>query len=483
MSDLTRRTLASHIRALADKAYSARELTEAYINAIEEENRKLNAYITVTSELALASADASDRRRARGETLSPLDGIPFAQKDNICSRKVRTTCGSRMLRNYIPPYDAFVTSLLRDGGAVMLGKTNLDEFAMGVSTETSYFGTTLNPCDTSRVAGGSSGGSAAAVAAGLAPFALGSDTGGSVRQPAAFCGIVGMRPTYGTFSRQGLVSFAPSLDQIGILTRYVRDCALLNTFLAKRDINDETSLSHPCSDFTRELFAPIKGLKAAVLSDVLGHGVSENVQKALSDTVKALEAMGAEVSEAILPHAKDAYAAYYTIGCAEASSNLARFDGVRYGHRAESYRNIEELYRNSRAEGFGEEVKRRILFGTLALSGEYSDDFYRNAVNMRSLITQELNSLFDRFDILLLPTAPTEAYKLGESKKIGFEAGIDDIFCTLASLAGLPALSLPATPQNSLPVGVQLVGKRFSESVLYRAAYAIETTMGGTQND
>ncbi len=483
MSDITRRTLSEHISALAKKEYSSRELTEAYLSAIDAKNKELNAYITVTSESALASADASDKRRTEGKPISVLDGIPFAQKDNICSHGVRTTCGSRMLRNYIPPYDAFVTSLLNQGGAVMLGKTNLDEFAMGVSTETSYFGTTLNPHDTSRVAGGSSGGSAAAVAAGLAPFALGSDTGGSVRQPAAFCGIVGMRPTYGTFSRRGLVSFAPSLDQIGILARNVRDCAMLNTFLARRDIKDETSVSHPCTDLARELSAPIKGLKVAVLSDALGQGVSENVKKALSNTVGTLTALGAEISEATLPHANDAYAAYYTVGCAEASSNLARFDGVRYGHRAESYGDINELYSASRTEGFGNGVKLRLLFGVLALSGEYSADFYKRAVRLRACITQELCALLERVDLLLLPTAPTEAYRLGESQKIGFEAGIDDIFCTLASLAGLPAISIPAKTDSSLPVGVQLVGKRFSEPTLYRAAYAIENTEGGTQND
>ncbi len=482
MSDLINRTLASHISSLEKKEYSSRELTVAYLNAINEQNKELNAYITTIPEIALENADASDERRARGEALSPFDGIPFAQKDNIVSRGVRTTCGSRMLENYIPPYDAFVTTLLKSGGAIMLGKTNLDEFAMGVSTETSYFGAALNPVDRSRVSGGSSGGAAAAVAAGLAAFALGSDTGGSVRQPAAFCGLVGVRPTYGTLSRSGLVSFASSMDQVGLLCRDVRDSALLNTFLAKRDEHDETSVAHPCSDLACELSLPMRGIKIAVLPDELVLGVSDRVKNALADTVRLYESLGAQVSEISLTYAKDAYAAYYTIGCAEASSNLARFDGVRYGHRAEKYADTEQLYRSSRSEGFGKEVKRRLLFGMLALSGEYADDFYLRALNLRARITEELNSLFERFDILLLPTAPTAAYKIGESRKIGFEAGIDDIFCTLASLSGLPALSVPANSASRLPVGIQLVGKRFSEPLLYRAAYAIENATGGTQN-
>ncbi len=479
MSDITHRTLSAHISSLASKEYSSRELTLAYLDSIEHQNKELNSYITVIPEIALAAADESDKRRTAGELLSVLDGIPFAQKDNIASKGVRTTCGSRMLEDYIPPYDAYVTTLLKSGGAVMLGKTNLDEFAMGVSTETSYFGAALNPVDVSRVSGGSSGGAAAAVAAGLAAFALGSDTGGSVRQPAAFCGLVGVRPTYGTLSRRGLVSFAPSMDQVGLLCRDVRDCALLNTFLAKHDKYDETSISHPSPDLSGELSLPMRGIKIAVLPNELVLGVSDSVKNALHNTIGIYESLGAEIAEVSLTHAKDAYAAYYTVGCAEASSNLARFDGVRYGHRAKDYDNLNSLYCTSRAEGFGKEVKRRLLFGMLALSGEYADDFYARALKLRAVITEELNAVLDSFDILLLPTTPTEAYKIGESRKIGFEAGIDDIFCTLASLSGLPALSVPAKVSSPLPIGIQLVGKRFSEPLLYRAAYALEQFEGG----
>lgn len=384
-----------------------------------------------------------------------------------------------MLKNYTAPYDATVIERLASSGAVLLGKTNLDEFAMGVSTETSYFGTTKNPHDISRVAGGSSGGSAVAVTAYGIPLALGSDTGGSVRQPAAFCGAVGMRPTYGCVSRYGLISFAPSFDIIGTLTGSVIDSAVATSAILSHDIRDMTSVAHPTPDLSADIGKDIRAMRIALLSDIGGPSVSTEVKRAVSTAAELLGGLGAHVEEISLTHAASAYAAYYTIGCAEASSNLARFDGVRYGHRAGSYGDTESLYRRSRSEGFGEEVKRRILFGTMALSSEYSGDFYESAVNMRNIISGELCEALGRYDAILLPTAPTEAYRLGQSTEIGFESGIDDIYCALASLAGLPAISLPYRETRSLPVGIQLVGKAFSEPTLYRIAYALEQTMGG----
>ncbi len=476
MSELYRRSLGEHIESLQKREYSSHELTLSCLEHIEECEPRLNAFITLCAQRALAGAEASDRRRSAGTPLSPIDGIPYAAKDNISTTGILTTCASRMLQNYIPPYNATLIDKLGSCGALLLGKTNLDEFAMGIGTCTSYFGATKNPYDSLRVAGGSSGGSAAAVAEYL-PFALGSDTGGSVRQPAAFCRIVGLRPTYGTLSRFGLISFAPSLDQIGLLTRNAADSALLLTLLAERDARDETSLTHLCKDFCTELYAGAKGLKIGVLSYEGVCSVQPTISAGVASTAAALSELGAELDSVLLPHLDAAYAAYYTIACAEASSNLARFDGVRYGHRAESYTDIESLYRNSRTEGFGDEVKRRIMFGTLVLSNEYSSgesaQLYREADKMRGVIARELDEALSRFDILLMPTAPTEPYLYDDCKQSRFAPGTDDIFCTLASLAGLPALSVPAANTESC-VGVQLVGKRFSEPLLLAVAKALE---------
>jgi len=479
MSDIIFRSLEEHIKALKSKEYSAQDLTRAYLAQIEKSD--LNAYITL-NESAISSAIASDERRAKGENLSVLDGIPYAAKDNISTKGMRTTCASKMLENYVPPFDAHVIERLRGDGAILLGKTNLDEFAMGVSTETSYFGATLNPIDKSFVAGGSSGGSAAAVAASEAAFALGSDTGGSIRQPAAFCGAVGMRPTYGAVSRYGLISFAPSLDQIGPVTKNVLDNAIVLGMLCSRDMCDESSVgSRAC--FTESIGREISGIKIAVLGGIDGHLVSNEVSHAVDVCAKALASLGADIENIVLPNANDAYAAYYVISCAEASSNLSRFDGVRYGFRAQSYSGIDELYTATRSEGFGAEAKRRILFGAMALSAEYRDDFYQRAKNTRSIISNELCEALKKYDAILLPTAPSSAYRLDEASRIGFEAGIDDIFCTLAALAGLPAISLPYREANEMPVGVQLIGRAFGESELYRIAYALESCISGGKND
>ncbi len=474
---ITKRTLCEHIAALQAGEYSSLELTTAITERIKSRQKLINAYITTDLDRAICSAKASDIRRAEGRLLSPIDGIPYAIKDNISTKGLRTTCGSKMLENYIPPYDATLTEQLNACGAVLLGKTNLDEFAMGVSTETSYFGPTLNPLDTSRVAGGSSGGSAAAVADGQAVFAIGSDTGGSVRQPAAFCGVVGLRPTYGALSRYGLISFAPSLDQIGIISSSVVDNALLSSLLFRQDNRDETSVAHPNVSFNRNKAIDLHGLKVGILGSLPTHGITDEVWAATESAALKLEAAGAAISYITLPHADGAYAAYYTIACAEASSNLARFDGVRYGHRAKSCNGIEELYESSRTEGFGAEVKRRILFGTMALSSAYRSDFYTRAVSTRQLIAAELSNMLDSVDILLLPTAPTVAYHKGGAAVLGFEAGTHDIFCTLAALAGLPALSIPV-PTSGMPIGIQLMGRAFSEQLLFSIGTFLE---GGAQ--
>ena len=475
MKAIVSRTLAEHTEALKKREYSAKELTLSYLEAINSKNSKLNAYITVNADLALSEAEMADERRAKGEELSKFDGIPYAAKDNISTEGIRTTCGSKMLENYIPPYDAHVIKTLKSKGFILLGKTNLDEFAMGVSTETSYFGVTSNPIDTEFVAGGSSGGSAAAVAADMAPFALGSDTGGSVRQPAAFCGVVGMRPTYGALSRYGLISFAPSLDQIGIITKNVSDNALIMEALRSKDTMDETSFLHPSTEFIpKEHPNLLKTIKVGFLNFDFANNVSKNTIYAISACKDTLTDLGIEGKELFLLNAKSAYASYYTLACAEASSNLARFDGVRYGYRAKKYLDATDLYTNSRTEGFGGEVKRRILFGTMALSSEYSADFYNKACDVRHVITEELKEKLEQLDVIIMPTAPTEAYKKGEALNLGFEAGTDDIFCTLASLAGLPAISVPFKFKNLMPVGIQLVGKPCSEALLYSLAHSLQ---------
>jgi len=476
MKSILSKTLVEHVAALENKEYSCEELTKAYLDNIEKNDKKINAYITVDSESAISAAKLADKRRCNEKALSALDGIPYAVKDNISTKGMRTTCGSKMLCDYVPPFDAHVIDILRSKGLVILGKTNLDEFAMGISTETSFFGVTSNPLDTDRVAGGSSGGSAAAVAARLAPFALGSDTGGSVRQPAAFCGTVGLRPTYGALSRYGLISFAPSLDQIGVISQNILDNALMMNVLRSADERDETSVLHPCAELKCKVDKGVKNMRIALLDTSLAYDVSDDVKRSIELSAHALENMGAYIDVITLSHAKSAYAAYYTIACAEASSNLARFDGVRYGYRASGYTDIDELYKRSRAEGFGDEVKRRILFGTLALSAEYCADFYQSACNMRSLIARELLDSLEKYDAVIMPTAPDVAYKKGDAAKLGLNAATDDIFCAIAALAGLPALSVPApaASDNKLCVGIQLVGKAFSEPTLYRIGAALE---------
>ena len=455
---------------------TAVQAAEAYLASIRENDPSIRAYLSVLEEKAMGQAAETDRRRARGETLSPLAGVPVGIKDNICTKGVTTTCASRMLEQFIPPYNAHVIEKLEEAGAVTLGKLNMDEFAMGSSTENSFFQITHNPRDPSRVPGGSSGGSAAAVAANEAAFALGSDTGGSIRQPAAFCGVVGMKPTYGTVSRYGLVAFASSLDQIGPLTRDVADSAMVMDCIAGHDSRDSTSIRMDKLPYASQLGQDIRGIKIALPEEFFGEGLSEDVRKGIQLAARRFQDLGAEIVRVSMPALTHALPAYYIISSAEASSNLARFDGIRYGYRSPDYEDITSLYKNSRSEGFGEEVKRRIMLGTFALSSGYYDAYYKKALQVRTLITRDYSRIFAACDCILSPVAPTTAYKIGEKTANPLEMYLGDIYTVPVNIAGLPGLSMPcAAASDGMPVGMQLIGPAFSEPLLYRVGYAYET--------
>ena len=455
---------------------TAVQAAEAYLASIRENDPSIRAYLSVLEEKAMGQAAETDRRRARGETLSPLAGVPAGIKDNICTKGVTTTCASRMLEHFVPPYSAHVIEKLEEAGAVTLGKLNMDEFAMGSSTENSFFQITHNPRDLARVPGGSSGGSAAAVAANEAAFALGSDTGGSIRQPAAFCGVVGMKPTYGTVSRYGLVAFASSLDQIGPLTRDVADSAMVMDCIAGHDSRDSTSIRMDKLPYASQLGQDIRGIKIALPEEFFGEGLSEDVRKGIQLAARRFQDLGAEIVRVSMPALTHALPAYYIISSAEASSNLARFDGIRYGYRSPDYEDITSLYKNSRSEGFGEEVKRRIMLGTFALSSGYYDAYYKKALQVRTLITRDYSRIFAACDCILSPVAPTTAYKIGEKTANPLEMYLGDIYTVPVNIAGLPGLSMPcAAASDGMPVGMQLIGPAFSEPLLYRVGYAYET--------
>ena len=474
-------TLAQLADGLRQGEMSSVEITRAYLDRIGQVEEKVGAYITLTPETALAQAKAADRARQSGETVHPLCGVPVAVKDNICVEGVKTTCASRMLEDFVPPYSATVWEKISAAGCVLLGKTNLDEFAMGSTTENSAFHPTRNPRALDRVPGGSSGGSAACVAAGEAPFALGSDTGGSIRQPAAFCGVVGMKPTYGMVSRYGLVAFASSLDQIGPMTKTVRDNALALDLLAGYDRRDTTSVKRGYTPMGRDIGKGVKGLTIGLPREMFAEGLSGGVRKAVTHAARVLEGLGAKVKEIDLPSLAYALPAYYVLSSAEASSNLARFDGVRYGHRAAEYANLEELYVKSRSEGFGPEVKRRILLGTYTLSAGYFDAYYKKALQVRTLVIRDFDRAFEDCDALLGPVAPTTAYRIGEKSMSPLEMYLGDVHTVPVNIAGIPALSMPCgADENGLPVGLQLMGKTFSEPMLYRIGGALEEALGCT---
>ncbi len=459
-------------KLLIHKEISSVELTKIFLKHIKQKEPDLKAFISVTENVALEQAAATDKKLAANEKIGILEGIPVALKDNMCTKGIGTTCGSRILENFIPPYDATVTELLKGSGAVLAGKLNMDEFAMGSSTENSGFFTTANPWDLTRVPGGSSGGSASSVAAREVPYSLGSDTGGSIRQPAAFCGVVGLKPTYGLVSRYGLVAFASSLDQIGPLTKTVSDNATVLNAIAGHDPKDSTSIPFIKPNYTQFLENNVKGLRIGVPREFFGEGLDPAVEKIILQAIQIYEKMGAIIEECSLPHMEYAMPTYYIIAPAECSSNLARYDGVSYGYRAEA-EDMIEMYKKTRAEGFGQEVKRRIMLGTYALSSGYYDAYYLKAQKVRTLIKEDFDNVFTRFDALISPTAPTVAYKMGE-KSDPLAMYMGDVYTIPVNLAGLPAISIPAGFVEGMPVGMQLISKHFNEGLLYRAAYAFE---------
>ena len=470
-------TIHEYAELLKQRKLSSVELTKQYLARIEKADAQIGSYITVCPDEALAAAGKADERIAKGEA-TLLTGIPVGIKDNICTEGITTTCASKMLYNFVPPYDATVTKRLKNEGAVILGKLNMDEFAMGSSTESSYFKKTKNPYDLTRVPGGSSGGSAASVSADLAPYALGSDTGGSIRQPAAFCGNVGLKPTYGLVSRFGLIAFASSLDQIGSFTKDVTDCAIVLNAIAGYDKMDSTSVDADKTDYTKALGLPLKGMKIGVPKQYLESGIQTEIKEAVENAIKVYEMLGAECEECSLPLSKYALPAYYLISSAEASSNLARFDGIKYGYRAEEYHGLTDLYEITRSEGFGEEVKRRIMLGTYALSSGYYDAYYKKAQQVRGLIKRDFAACFEKYDVLLTPTTPTTAYKFGEkSDPVAMYMG--DICTVAVNIAGLPAISIPAgLDKKGMPIGIQLIANSLDERKLLTAAFAYERETG-----
>ena len=459
---------------LLRKEVTCREVTEAVLKRIEKVENRIHAYITLLSDSAMEQATLADTRYEKGQA-GPLTGIPLAIKDLICTKGIRTTCGSHILENFIPTYDATVIEKLKTSGAVFVGKANMDEFAMGSSTENSFFGPTHNPWDLVRIPGGSSGGSAAAVAADECIASLGSDTGGSIRQPAACCGVVGLKPTYGLVSRFGLVAFASSLDQIGPFGKDVRDIALLMNGISGHEPRDSTSVDIPVPDYRRALINDVRSIVLGVPREYFIEGIDPEVESAVREAIRTLEKLGAKVVEVSLPHSEYALAVYYIIAPAEASSNLARYDGVKYGFRAKGNHDLLEMYKESRSQGFGAEVKRRIMLGTYALSAGYYEAYYRKASQVRTLIQEDFRKAFSQCDVLLMPTAPTPAFKLGEKVDDPLQMYLSDIFTIPCNLAGLPGLSLPCGfSRQGLPIGLQILGNHFQEEKIFRVAYAYE---------
>ena len=465
-------TVAEISAALAAGDISSVEITQAYLDRIAALNGELNAFITVCEDSALAQAKAADDARANGNA-SPLLGIPLAHKDIFCTKDILTTCGSRMLHNFVSPYNATVVERFIDAGTVLLGKTNMDEFAMGSSNETSFFGDVKNPWNTECVPGGSSGGSAAAVAADLCAMATGTDTGGSIRQPAAFCGVTGFKPSYGRVSRWGMIAFASSLDQAGPITKSAEDAALMLNVMSGLDEKDSTSIDRPAEDFTASLNQPLKGLRIGVPKQHFAEGLSMEVEQAVRDALAEYEKLGATIKEVDLTNSHLSVSAYYVVAPAEASANLSRFDGVRYGYRCEDPVDLEDMYKRTRSEGFGEEVKRRIMVGTYALSAGFYDAYYRKAQKIRRLIKDDFDRAFEEVDVIIGPTSPHTAFKLG-SKSDPVSMYLEDIYTIAVNLAGLPAASIPVGIANGLPMGMQIIGKYFDEAKILNVAHQFQ---------
>jgi aspartyl-tRNA(Asn)/glutamyl-tRNA(Gln) amidotransferase subunit A len=473
--DLTKLTIEAARSAVQERKTTASALAESFYSQIESKDGGIGAYLALSKDRAMAKAAEIDGLAEKGDTLPPLAGVPVGIKDVMVTRGVRTTAGSKILGNYIPPYDCTAVRRLEAAGAVVLGKLNCDEFAMGSSNENSAWKPVRNPRDLSRVPGGSSGGSAAAVAADMAVATLGSDTGGSIRQPASFCGVVGLKPTYGRVSRYGLIAFASSLDHIGPLTKTVKDAATVLRTIAGRDPMDSTSAELPVPDYVAELEKPVPGLKIGVAKEYLGEGLDPEVRRALDEAVAKLRSLGCEIVEVSLPHTQYAIPAYYLVATAEASSNLARFDGVRYGHRAGDARTLSEMYRRSRDQGFGPEVKRRIMLGTYALSAGYYDAYYLKAQRVRTLLTSDFEQAFSKVDAIVTPTSPTAAFKLGDKVDDPLAMYLADIYTVTANLAGIPGISIPCgETKEKLPIGLQILGRHFDEATILRVANAFE---------
>ena len=463
------------VEKLEKQEITSEELVRSYYDRIKEKEDKIKGYVTLLEEDAINQAKKIDERRKNGEKLGKFAGIPMAIKDNICTKGIKTTCSSKMLENFVSPYDATIIEKLKQEDIIFLGKTNMDEFAMGSSTENSAFFVTHNPWDLNTVPGGSSGGSAAVVAADMTPWALGSDTGGSIRQPASLCGIVGLKPTYGLVSRYGLVAYGSSLDQIGPLVKDVEDAALLLNLLVGHDPKDSTSAPIEKKDYTLSLVNDVKGLKIALPKEYIGEGINPEVRKAILEVAEKYRSLGAEVEECSVDIGEKAIADYYIISCAEASSNLGRFDGIRYGYRTENYENLKDIYRNSRSEGFGDEVKARIILGTYVLSSGYYDAYYKKAQKLRTIIKNEFNKVFEKYDLVLMPTSPCTAFKIGEKVDNPIEMYLADLCTVPVNIASLPGISVPcALDEKGLPIGFQLVGKQFDEETILRAAYTYE---------
>lgn len=460
---------------LKNKELTVKEITKAYVDRINEKEKDVQAFVTTLTEEAENKAEEIQKKIDNKEIEGEFAGIPIGIKDNICTKGIKTTCSSKMLENFVSPYDATVMEKINNENLINLGKLNMDEFAMGGSTEHSYFKITKNPWDLSKVPGGSSGGSAAAVAANLVPWALGSDTGGSIRQPASFCGVVGLKPTYGLVSRYGLVAFASSLDQIGPITKDVRDSALLLNIIAGHDKKDTTSVNREKIDYTKCLKNDVKGLKIGVPKEFFGEGINSEVKETLQKSIEKYKELGAEIEEFSLDIAKYSLAAYYIIACAEASSNLGRFDGIRYTYRTGEFKNLKELYKKSRSEAFGPEVKRRIILGTYVLSSGYYDAYYKKAQQVRTLVMNKFSKAFEKYDVILTPTSPTVAFGIGTKSENPLEMYLSDICTVLVNIAGLPAISIPCgVNSEKMPIGMQLIGNKFEEEKILNAAYTLE---------
>ena len=473
--DITELTVHELIEKLEKKELTSTEIIQSYVDRIKEKELEVQAFVTILEDDALKQAKNIDEKRKLGEITNKLAGIPIGIKDNMCTKGIKTTCSSHILENFVSPYDATVVEKLNSENLIDLGKLNMDEFAMGGSTEYSYFHKTFNPWNLNKVPGGSSGGSAAAVAANMVPWALGSDTGGSIRQPSSFCGVVGLKPTYGLVSRYGLVAFASSLDQIGPITKDVEDAAILLNLIAGHDEKDTTSADIPKKDYTKNLKNDISGKKIGVPKEFFGEGINAEVKEKLQQAIATYKELGAEVEEFSLDIAKYSLATYYIIACAEASSNLGRFDGIRYGYRTPEFSNLKELYKKSRSEGFGSEVKRRIILGTYVLSSGYYDAYYKKAQQVRTLVMNEFNKAFEKYDVILTPTAPTVAFDIGSKSNNPLEMYWADICTVSVNIAGLPGISIPSgVDSEGMPVGMQLIGNKFDEEKLLNMAYIFE---------